>query len=103
MKTVLKEEQNFQIEMLIAILAIIFGIFLNISNVEMILIIMCIIIVLTGEMVNTAIEDLCDKVEPGHDKTIGKVKDIMAGFVLITSLGSSIIGLMIFIPKILVL
>ncbi|MDB5204082.1 MAG: diacylglycerol kinase [Candidatus Taylorbacteria bacterium] len=100
-KTVLKEEQNFQIEIIIAIFTILLGIFLDINNIEMIMIIISIIIVLTGEMVNTAVEDLCNKIEPHHDSTIGKIKDIMAGFVLITSIGTVVVGLIIFLPKIL--
>ncbi|MES2409740.1 MAG: diacylglycerol kinase family protein [Patescibacteria group bacterium] len=99
-KTVLKEEQNFQIEIIIALFTILLGIFLNISNIEMAIIIISIIIVLTAEIVNTAIEDLCDKIEPHHDSIIGKIKDIMAGFVLITSIGTVVVGLIIFLPKI---
>ena len=102
-KTVFKEEQNFKTEFFLGVLAVLLGISLKVTSIEMIIIVLCIIIVLTAEIVNTAIEDLCDKVEPHHDKTIGKIKDIMAGFVLISSIGSIIIGMTIFLPKILVL
>lgn len=102
-KTVFKEEQNFKIEFFLGLLAILLGIILHITKIEMIIIILCITIILSAETVNTAIEDLCDKVEPHHDKTIGKIKDIMAGFVLIASMGSIIIGITMFLPKILVL
>lgn len=102
-KTVFKEEQNFKTEFFLGILAIVLGISLHITNIEMIIVILCTIIVLTAEIVNTAIEDLCDKIEPTHDKTIGKIKDIMAGFVLIASIGSIIIGIIIFLPKIMAL
>ncbi len=97
--TVYKEEQNFKIEFILGIIAVILGIFLEITKTEMIFIIICIILVMTAEIVNTAMEDLCDKVEPNQNEKIGKIKDIMAGFVLITSLGSLIVACMIFLPK----
>ena len=102
-KTVFKEEQNFKTEAFLGVVALLLGLILSITKIEMVIVIFCIIIVLTGEIVNTAIEDLCNKVEPHHDKTIGKIKDIMAGFVLIASIGSIVIGLIIFLPKLLVL
>lgn len=40
-------------------------------------------VVLAFEAVNTAIEKLCDKVENGFDRTIGKVKDLSAGAVFV--------------------
>ncbi|MEI6479125.1 MAG: diacylglycerol kinase [bacterium] len=45
---------------------------------------------------NTAIEDLCNKVEPEHDPAIGKIKDTMAAFVFVSSIGVSILGILIF-------
>jgi diacylglycerol kinase (ATP) len=52
------------------------------------------------EGVNTAIEKLSDYVQPEHDPRIGRIKDISAGAVMIVSLLASIIGLIIYIPKI---
>jgi diacylglycerol kinase len=39
-----------------------------------------------GEVVNTAIEVLCDKLHPAHDPEIGKVKDLGAGLVIISGI-----------------
>jgi len=98
--TVFKEEQNFKTEVLLAAFTLLAGVAIQISKIEMIVVIICITIVLTTEIINTAIEDLCDKVEPHHDKTIGKIKDIMAGSVLIASVSSLVVGAIIFVPKI---
>jgi diacylglycerol kinase len=38
-------------------------------------------IMLVAEMVNTAIEALCDFVEPGHDEKIGIIKDVASAAV----------------------
>jgi len=94
--TVLKEEQNFRIEIFIGLLVILSSFVLGFSYIEKIILLIAVILVLSSEMINTAIEDLCDKIEPKDDPVIGKIKDIMAGFVLVCSLGASIVGLIIF-------
>ena len=52
---------------------------------------------------NTAIENFVDFVEPKYNEKVGKVKDIAAGAVLINALFSIIVGLIIFLPKIILL
>lgn len=97
-RTAWLEEVNFRIELLFAFGVAILGIYLGFSILEWIIIIGCITIVLAAEMINTAIEDLCNKVEPNTDPMIGKIKDIMGGFVFIVVLGVVIIGVMVFFP-----
>lgn len=92
------EERNFQIHIVIGIVAIVFGLALEISRVEMMLLIVAVVMVLASEAMNTALEDLCNIVGPHPDPLIGKVKDISAGFVLISVLGAITIGIMIFAP-----
>lgn len=95
-RTVWREEVNFRIEVAIAIIVIALGFWLNLLILEWIIISACIGTVFASEMLNTAIEDLCNKVEPNIDPTIGRIKDIMGGFVLVVSITSVIIGLIIF-------
>ncbi len=95
-KTTWKEEHNFRIETFCGSAVVLFAYFFNFSLLEWSLCILSIIIVLTGEIVNTAIEDLCNKVEPEHDPAIGKIKDTMAAFVFVSSIGVSILGILIF-------
>jgi len=91
-----REEVNFRIESLIALGVIMSGIYLHFSMPEWIIIIGCITAVLAAEMVNTAVEDLCNKVEPNTDPVIGKIKDIMGGFVFIVVIGATSIGIIVF-------
>ena len=63
---------------------------------EWMIVVGCIGAVLSAEMLNTAIEDLCNKVEPNTDPVIGKIKDMMGGFVLIVCTSSAVIGLLVF-------
>lgn len=96
LRTVWREEVNFRIEVFFAVTAVVLGIYLNILILEWMIIVACIGAVLAAEMLNTAIEDLCNKVEPNTDPVIGKIKDIMGGFVLVVSFASVTIGLIIF-------
>jgi diacylglycerol kinase len=95
LKTVWLEEINFRLECLIAVLILVTAIFFDFSFTELLAIIVAIIFVISAEIINTAVEDLCNKVQPNQDPLIGKVKDIMAGYVLIVSLGASVIGLLV--------
>ena len=96
LRTAWHEEMNFRIEVVAAVGVIASGIYLGFAKLEWVIIIGCIAAVLAAEMVNTAIEDLCNKVEPNTDPVIGKIKDIMGGFVFIVVLGAGVVGAMVF-------
>lgn len=95
-QTVWSEEKNFRIESFIALAVIVLGFCFDFSTFEWVMIVSCIGAVLGAEMVNTAVEDLCNKVEPNTDPIIGKIKDMMGGFVLLVSMTAVIIGIIIF-------
>ncbi len=98
---VASKEINFQIHIIAAIIVLLLGYLLNIREKEWIIILLCIAIVMAAEAFNSAIEKLVDIVSPDINPKAGKIKDIAAGAVLITAIASAIIGLIIFIPKIL--
>lgn len=101
--TVWKEESNFRLEVFIAILVITASVFFNLSRFEWIVAIASITIVLSGEVVNTVVEDLCNKIEPHHDPAIGKIKDMSGGFMLLVTVGAAIMGTFLFLPHVLAL
>lgn len=92
-----REEVNFRIEIGVAVAVCVASWYLGFDGLEWIIVIGCITVVLAAEMMNTAMEELCDKVEPAIDPAIGKVKDIMAGFTLVLSFGAVIIGSILFL------
>ena len=57
-RTVWREEVNFRIEIVIAILVVVLGIYLNLLVVEWMIVAACIGAVLSAEMLNTAIEEI---------------------------------------------
>ncbi len=94
-----KSEFSLKFQLVVAIIVVFAGVYFNLCKVERILITLCIAGVLSAELFNTAIEKLCDKVEPNYDEKIGLIKDVAAGAVLVTSIASAIIGAIIFLPK----
>lgn len=96
-------EANMKIHIFIAILVIAFGFCLSISITEWILCLLCVGLVFSAEMVNTAIESVVDLASPNLHPLAGKAKDIAAGAVLVCAIISAIIGLLIFVPKIWIL
>ena len=57
-------------------------------------------LVLGIEGMNTAVEKIADFIHPEFHEKIGFIKDISAGAVMMVSIASSIIGLIIYLPKI---
>ena len=93
-------ERNIKMQLSIMVLLIILGFLLGFSNIEWIVIILTSVVVLSVEMVNTAIENTVDMVcENKYHPLAKNAKDIAAGAVLMISLGSVIIGSIIILPK----
>lgn len=93
-------EKNFRIQYILALLVVVAGIFLRLSSTEWMIILLCFALVLSFEIINSAIEKLCDLVSPDFNLTIKKVKDMSASAVLLSAIFTFIIGCIIFLPKI---
>lgn len=102
-KFVFKHEQNFRIQLFIALVVIGASWWLGLSKPEWILVIFLILLVITLEFLNSTVEKLSDVLKPRLDYQVQIVKDIMAGVVFLTSLGTLIIGLIIFWPHLVAL
>lgn len=98
----LKTERNMKIHILAMILVIAPGFLLKINTKEWIICIICFANVIAGELFNTAIETVVDIVMPHKNEKAKLAKDISAGAVLVLAIGSAVIGLIIFVPKIIV-
>ncbi len=98
-----KSERNGQIQLTIGLLVIIAGFFFRISSMEWVAVLLCIAIVISLEMMNSALEKLSDLVEPNHHPVVKAVKDISAAAVLWSAIVSVVIGAIIFLPRIIAL
>ena len=103
LKILILEEHNARIHLVAAILVVIAGILLKISNVEWFAIIFSIGLVFALETINSAIENLADFISPDKNDQIKKVKDLSAGAVLIGAITALFIGVIVFIPKLITL
>ena len=99
--TSFKTERNMKIHIFIMILAIIACIILKINKSEWIICIILFAIVIGSELFNTSIETIVDMVMPEKNEKAKIAKDVSAGAVLVVAIGAAIIGLVIFVPRIL--
>jgi diacylglycerol kinase len=99
LKILLKEEHNSRIHTVIAIVVITMGFLLNISNTEWLILCILIAMVFSLEIMNSAIENLCDHITPQQNNTIKKIKDLAAAAVFVASVISVVCGAIIFLPK----
>lgn len=96
-------ERNFRIEIIFAIMVVIASFILNVSLIEWAILVLVIGMVIALEMVNTAIERCVDLVTKDYKELAKVAKDVAAGAVFVMSLFSVVIGIIIFLPKLITL
>ena len=100
LRILLREEHNSRIHLFATVCVVLAGVIFRISSLEWVAVVFAIGLVFGGEIFNSAIEDLADVVCPERDERIKKVKDLSAAAVLVSAFTALIIGLIIFIPKV---
>ncbi len=93
-------QPNFRIHLLAATTAIVCGLKFSISTTEWLILTLVITGVIVVELINTSIEAVVDLLTQQHNHYAKIAKDVAAAAVLMSAIGSVIIGLIIFIPKI---
>ncbi len=94
------EEANLAIHILIATLSILAGFWFELNGTEWALVLISIGIVISAEIINTAIENAMDIITVEYHPSIKKVKDLAAAAVLVCAFVAALIGIVIFLPKI---
>lgn len=94
-----REERNFKIHTVLAVCAVFLATVLSCSPIEWAIILLCIGMVMSAEIFNTALENTMDWLDPQYNKYVKRVKDLAAGAVLVVSLAVAAVGLLIFLPK----
>lgn len=97
--TLLKKDKKFVMHIMIAIVVCAAGWYLGLSRTEWLFIIISICLVLAFEALNTAVEYAVDLITEDYHLLAKYAKDIAAFSVLIVAIMTAIIGLIIFIPK----
>ena len=96
--TMLRTQHNAWIHAAATVAVIVLGIACRLSTPEWCWIVLAIVAVWTAEALNTAFEFLTDVASPEFHPLAAKAKDVAAGAVLITALGSAVIGLLVLGP-----
>lgn len=97
--TALKTQPNFRIHLILALIAVVLGIITRISKPEWALITLTIVLGLSIELLNTAIEFTVDLLTDQHHILAKYAKDCAAGAMLVYAVGSVLVGGLIFLPK----
>jgi diacylglycerol kinase (ATP) len=95
----LRSQHNAWIHALATLAVLSAGLYFNLRAAEWCWIVLAITAVWTAEALNTAFELLADAITQEYHPLIGRAKDVAAGAVLLTAIGASIIGLIIFWPR----
>ncbi|TXF78903.1 diacylglycerol kinase family protein [Chryseobacterium sp.] len=92
----MKSERNFQIELFALLINLFLIVLLKLNSVDTALILTVCFAVLSAEIFNTALEKICDVIQPEFDSRIGFIKDISAGAVMLMAFLSVIVGILVY-------
>lgn len=94
-------EKSFRTMLIIGVLVVAAMFYFPTSRLEKVVLLLATLSVLILELINSAVERIMDVVTTEHDDRIRVIKDLMAAIVLLTSLGSAVVGFLIFYPYLL--
>ena len=97
--TFLYREQNARIHAVAAAVVFVSGSLWRIQPWEWVAVLLSMAVVLVAEMLNSAIEVLCDHVNPALHPAIKQVKDLAAGAVLVAAVAAFSVGVLVFGPR----
>lgn len=97
--TSFKEESSLIVHIIMTMIVIILGIFVNLSFTEWSIIILVVSIVIGLEIMNTGIENLTDLVSFQYNIKAKKVKDVGAAATMLNAIAAVLIGTLIIGPK----
>lgn len=98
---ILKTQHNAWIHIFATVVVVFLGLIFNINEAEWGLLVISMAAVLAAEGFNTALEIDIDLTSPEYHPYARDTKDVAAGAVLLTVIGAVVVGLIIFVPKIL--
>ena len=96
-----RTQANARIHLLATVVVVLAGFYFEISTLEWCCCALSIAAMFSAEAFNTAIEDLTDLVSPDYHPLAGHAKDVAAGAVFLMAIGASVVGALVFLPKIL--
>lgn len=99
-KHALQTQRNIWIHLAVGMAALLAAIWLRVSLTELAVIVLTISFVVVTELINTAIEEAVNLIKPETHPLAALAKNVAAGAVLAAAVGSVVIGILIFFPRI---
>ncbi|MDX5348111.1 MAG: diacylglycerol kinase family protein [Hymenobacteraceae bacterium] len=96
--TAFKSEPHMKLHTLSAVIVVVLGFYFTITRTEWVLLILAMGMVISAEIMNTAVEKLTDLVTKEYHPLAGKAKDLAAGAVLVAAIAAAVIGLLVLGP-----
>ena len=93
----LKSESHMRFHMVAAFYVVIFSFFYSFSIIQWAILILTMVLIMVLEMVNTCIEKLCNLVADRYEPLVKIAKDISAGAVLLSAIGSAVVAVLFFL------
>lgn len=93
LKVAIAAEKSLRFQLMFAAATLVICLLLQPPLFWWVVILIMIALVLAAELFNTAVELICDFIQPDHHPTIKKVKDISAAAVMVISTAALIVGL----------
>lgn len=94
----LRTQPNFRVHLTCSLVAASLGLYLGITNTEMAIILFTILLGLSAEMINTALEAMTDLITTEWKQQAKIAKDVAAGMMLLVAIGAILIAIFIFTP-----
>lgn len=97
LQSMILEEHNARIHLVAAIVVIIAGVLFQVTKEEWLWLSLAITLVFITEMINTAVESMCDEITEEISPNIKKAKDVAAGAVLVVALFAVVVAVIVFV------
>jgi diacylglycerol kinase (ATP) len=95
-RTAVRTERNIKVMIAGGIAAIVAGLIVGLDAVSWAVVLVCCGVVISAELLNTAVETVVDLVSPEFHPLAGRAKDIAAAAVWILSMLVAVVGIIVF-------
>ncbi len=102
-RTALSTERNIKVMLCFMAFAICMGMLLRIDVLSWAIVLLCCGMVISTELINTAIETVVDLVSPEFHPLAGRAKDVAAAASWVISITAAVVGILVYIRAIVIL
>lgn len=81
-----REEWHFKYQLLMALVAFFLAVCVGADPYQLVVLFATLCVAVASEIINTAIEDICNRITPDFDERIGAIKDMSQAFVIVSAL-----------------